>query len=280
MVIYGEYLFLENFITGIIITYFTGKIAGEELKKWRIVLCGICCGAYSFVIFTSIAGIVSLIGKIMFVGLITWLAFGKGSLKRMVVIAILFLIVTFLYGGITIAFLTAFSWEGITDAAGLYLPQATYLTVTSAAISAMLVVLLTISLIRTRRQEERNAVEAIVCMGDKQWNLKGFIDSGNFLREPLTGRPVAVVSKALMEQMLSGIEDAQVRYTVIPYQSIGVKRGVMEGYKADYVRVPGKTIRKPVLAVCEDDDGLAGGNDRQILLPGSMLERGIYAKFD
>ena len=205
-------------------------------------MCGICCGVYSFIIFTSIAGILSLAGKIIFAGLITWLAFGKRSLKRMVMNAILFLIVTFLYGGITI-------------------------------------VLLTISLIRTKRQEERSAVETIVCMGDKQWNLEGFIDSGNFLKEPLTGRPVAVVSKALMEQMLAGIEDAQVRYTVIPYNAVGVKTGIMDGYKADYVRIPGKMIKKPVLAVSEDIWS-TGGNERQILLPGSMLERGIYAKFD
>ena len=279
MVIYGEYLFLENFITGIIITYFTGRIAGEELKRWRIVLCGICCGIYSFVIFTSIAGVLSLAGKIIFAGLITWLAFGKGLLKRMVFNAILFLIVTFLYGGITIALLTAFSWEGITAAEGLYMPHITYLTVTSAAIAGMLIVLLTVSLIKAKRQEERSAVETIVCMGDKQWNLEGFIDSGNFLKEPLTGRPVAVVSKALMEQMLAGIEDARVRYTVIPYNAVGVKTGTLDGYKADYVKIPGKMIKKPVLAVSEDL-WPTGGNERQILLPGSMLERGIYAKFD
>ena len=38
-------------------------------------------------------------------------------------------------------------------------------------------------------------------------------------------------------------------------------------------------IKKPVLAVSEDL-WPTGGNERQILLPGSMLERGIYAKFD
>lgn len=279
MVIYGEYLFLENFITGVIITYFTGRIAGESLRRWRIVLCGICCGLYSFTLFTSIAGVLSLAGKIIFAGLITWLAFGKRSLKRMVANAILFLIVTFLYGGITIALLTAFSWEGITAAEGVYLPHVTYLTVTSAAISALLIVWLTISLIKGKREEERSRVETIVCMGDKQWNLEGFIDSGNFLKEPLTGRPVAVVSKNLMEQMLEGLEDVQIRYTVIPYNAIGVKSGIMDGYKADYVKIPGKMIRKPVLAVSKDI-WLTGGNERQILLPGSMLERGIYAKFD
>ena len=249
------------------------------MKRWRIVLCGICCGIYAFSIFTSIAGVLSLAGKIMFAGLITWLAFGIRSIKRMVASAILFLIVTFLYGGITIGLLTAFSWEGITAAEGVYMPHVTYLTVTSAAIAAMLLVLLTINLIKARRQEERSAVETIVCMGDKQWNLEGFIDSGNFLKEPLTGRPVAVVSKALMEQMLAGMGDAQVRYTVIPYNAIGVKTGIMEGYKADYVKIPGKMIKKPVLAVSEDL-WPTGGNERQILLPGSMLERGIYAKFD
>lgn len=56
----------------------------------------------------ALQGFCSLAGKIIFAGLITWLAFGKGLLKRMVFNAILFLIVTFLYGGITIAAVNRF----------------------------------------------------------------------------------------------------------------------------------------------------------------------------
>ena len=46
-------------------------------------------------------------------------------------------------------------------------------------------------------------------MGGQLWRLTGFIDSGNLLREPLSGKPVALVGKALMEEMLAGLSDAR-----------------------------------------------------------------------
>lgn len=280
MVIYGEYLFLENFITGFIIFFFTGKIAGEKTKLWRLLICAVCSGAYSFVLFTGLAGVLSLVCKLSFAVVMTMVAFGAKSLKRVMMNAVLFMVVTFLYGGITIALLIAFSWEGVTAAEGLYMPSATYLTVTCAGTAAALIVYLTVNLIRTKRQEQRSSVETVVSMNGKEWMLKGYIDSGNFLKEPITGRPVAVAPRSVMESMLSQIEDGRVRYTVVPYNAVGVKIGIMDGYRVDYMKISGKTVGKPVLAVCGDDEFPADKNERQILLPGSMLERGIYADLD
>lgn len=281
MVIYGEYLFLENFITGLVILYFTGRIAGEELRPVRLAICGLCCGAYSFVLFIAAAGVLSALGKLVFAVSMVLIAFGKKSWKQVLSRAALFLLVTFLYGGIAIALLSAFRWEGISGTEGMYMPAATYLTVMFAATAAALILRLAVSLICERRHAERTSIETIVSMGRRQWKLQGFIDSGNMLREPLTRRPVAVVSRTLMEEILDEIEDTEVRYTVVPFKSIGAASGVMDGYRADYVRIPGRTIKKPVLAVCEDDAFLkTEEGEGQILLPASMLERGIYANID
>ena len=37
MVIYGEYLFLENFITGMLLLILTAKLLGEKIRRWRFV---------------------------------------------------------------------------------------------------------------------------------------------------------------------------------------------------------------------------------------------------
>lgn len=281
MVIYGEYLFLENFITGLAILYFTGRVSGEKLRTARILAGGVCCGAYSFTLFIGLPGILSVLGNLSFSAVAVIVSFGRKTWKRLLVYAALFLIVTFLYGGTAIALLGAFGWEGAAWTGGVYLPAATYLTVMFSATAAALIMQAAVSLIRERRRAERTSVEAVVAMGKKQWRLQGFIDSGNMLREPLSRRPVAVVSRTMMERILSELEDTEVRYTVVPYRSVGVSSGVMDGYRADFVRVDGRTIKKPVLAVCEDDSFLtAEEGGKQILLPASMLERGIYANID
>ena len=54
MVVYAEYLFLENFITGLIILYFSGRICGRKTKKIRLCAGGALCGLFSFTLFVNI----------------------------------------------------------------------------------------------------------------------------------------------------------------------------------------------------------------------------------
>lgn len=281
MIIYGEYLFLENFITGVIIMYFTGKIAGKSPRLLRLLLCGIGCGAYAFTMFMAIPPLLSVLGKILFVLGISWVAFGFQPLRKLLLSGMLFFAVTVLYGGLTMALLSSFQWEGIAVSEGIYMPAATYFTVSFSAAFAVLFVALIISIIKTRRQQQRTRISVTLSMGNKNWDMEGFVDSGNFLREPFSGKPVAVVRKSMMEQMLKDHGDKTVRYMAIPYSTVGTEKGVMDGYRIDALKAGEQTIRKPILAVCEDETFLTGEKDRgQILLPESMLERGIYGDFN
>ena len=186
---------------------------------------------------------------------------------------------TVLYGGTASAFLTGFSWQGTAGPKGMYMPFATYLTVTCAAAAASLFVRLIVDIVKVKRQEARTKVEVTVCMGTEQLHLTGFIDSGNLLREPLSRKPVAVVKAEIMGKLLKAAPDAACRYTAIPYSAVGTEKGIMDGYRADAMVIGGMTIRNPVLAVCGNCDFPGGEYDRgQILLPESMLERGIYAE--
>ena len=126
----------------------------------------------------------------------------------------------------------------------------------------------------------RTEVTVILQLGEVSWELTGFIDSGNFLSEPFTGKPVAVVRREVMEKLLQTMEMPQARYTAVPYHTVGTEKGVLDGYRIDALTVLSQTVKKPVLAVCEGKEFLSGGKENgQILLPESMLERGIYADF-
>lgn len=278
MVIYGEYLFLENFISGLIITYFTGKIAGCPAGRLRLTLCGLLCGAFSFTMFASLPGIVSAGSKLLFAMTAAVSAFDWKGLRQTAALAALFLIVTVFYGGTAVALLSFFGWQGTVCGAGVYLPRATYLTVSAAAVCALLFLQLAVSLIRTKRQASRTLTAAAVSMGGKTWKVTGFIDSGNLLREPLSGRPVALVGKTLMEEMLDGLSDADTRYAAVPYRAVGTEHGLLDGWRADHIIFEGRQVDQPVLAVWGDGRFLPGQSEEQILLPAEMLERGIYAE--
>ena len=44
MVIYGEYLFLENLISGVLLLLLTGKLLGERIRKGRFLCAALLCG--------------------------------------------------------------------------------------------------------------------------------------------------------------------------------------------------------------------------------------------
>lgn len=68
---------------------------------------------------------------------------------------------------------------------------------------------------------------AILCRNGIRVKAAGLTDSGNSLTEPISGKPVCVVGKSLFER-LWGKDTGGFR--VIPYHSIGKKRGIMKGY--------------------------------------------------
>lgn len=280
MAIYGEYLFLENFATGIMILFFTGKILGVRTGSLQCLFCGSCCGAYAFAIFLPIGGILSWACKIVFSLLMVWIAFGAKTREKLLQSAAVFLGITILYGGIAIALLTSFSRTGVTAAAGVYLTPQTYLSVTVAAILAALFLWFLLKILKERRLEARRYIETEVRVESSAWKLWGLIDSGNDLREPLTGRPVCIVDRHLGEKMLqeAGLSaTAETRFTVIPYRSVGTKHGVLEGFRADEICFEdGTIVKRPIIALCEEDHFQGSIGTLQILLPASLLERGIY----
>lgn len=278
MVIYGEYLFLENLITGMIILFFTGKTLGEKVHPFRMILCGICCGAYGFILFTTIQGIISILGKLLFSIAMVTLAFGKKTLKRTLQNSLIFFVITVLYGGLAIAMITSFGLVGVTAATGIYFPPLTYLSVTAVAAGSAWIIDMLLILLRTKRMEKRTTAVVKMTVDGCTWFMKGLIDSGNALCEPLTGKPVCIVRRDLMDEILKGVELPERRYAVIPYRTIGVDCGVLEGYRVDNLVIEGEKetqLLSPVLAICEEQSFFQEEKDLEILLPGSILERGI-----
>ena len=247
-----------------------------------MMISGICCGAYAFVIFVPLGGLLSWICKGAFSSLMVWAAFRPDNRKKLLYGTMVFLGVTFFYGGIAIAFLTSFSRTGVTAAAGVYLSPLTYVSVTAAATGAALFLWFLLNILKTRRMDGRRIIETELILGTARWKLQGFIDTGNDLTDPLTGGPVCIVDRMLGQRMMKeagGTDLAETRYRAIPYRAVGTEQGILDGFRMDAISFPdGFTVKNPVIAFCEEGHfrGKQGESENQILLPASLLERGIY----
>ena len=88
----------------------------------------------------------------------------------------------------------------------------------------------------------------------KTANVHAIVDSGNLLKEPITGASVIVVEKSKLEELIeknildnlqeiiSGrheilTEEYISKFRLIPFSSLGMQNGMLLGFKPDYVVV-------------------------------------------
>ncbi len=100
--------------------------------------------------------------------------------------------------------------------------------------------------------------------------LRGMIDTGNCLEEPLTGRPVSIVDAVPARRLLGETWEERRGFYLIPFHSVGTGKGWMQGVTIDRMTVElsegTAVIKRPVLAIY-DGQVSAGGRFQVILHP-------------
>lgn len=86
-------------------------------------------------------------------------------------------------------------------------------------------------------------------------SLEAIVDTGNSLVEPLSGKPVSVVSKNTIIQL--GLKDLSKELVrIIPFNSVGKEKGILIGVQIDYMEINKKglkiTVTKPMLGIYEN----------------------------
>ncbi len=77
------------------------------------------------------------------------------------------------------------------------------------------------------RRTEEDKLCRVILSGTEQMVVDALIDTGNSLTEPISGKPVSVLDKAVFNRLF---QEKPENYRVIPYHSIGRKRGILPGY--------------------------------------------------
>lgn len=130
-----------------------------------------------------------------------------------------------------------------------------------------------IRLLALRRRRSRESCRVTLRGTDgHSVQLPGLVDTGNSLREPISGRPVAVLEKKVWEELYP--EQAPPGMRVIPYHSVGKMAGIMTGYPVKSLEVEIEGIRRTCedvyVAVCQEKLSETGAYG--ILLQPSMFE--------
>lgn len=286
MIIYGEFLFLENAVSGAVILMLTGRLCGYRIKRGKhgsdkispliMTVGSIMCGAYAFVLFVNLHWAVALAGKLAFSAIVVQVVFRPATVKSFGRAVIAFYAVSFLMGGITIAIMYMTGAPGMSANGSLYLYGVKYLYIMVGILASAAIGTWLADNLKEKMHREAVITEIEIHIGEHEWDLKAFIDTGNFLKDPISGYPAVIVSASGERMILNELGDeSESRCCVIPYRSVG-RRGLLYGLRPDYIIVDGMELRKVVLAFSDDDFAPWNGTDEyDVLLQQQLLERGI-----
>ena len=298
MVVYGEYLFLENFITGLLLLYLTARLVmpGQargmdvlrqkpaawdqaqppvraaadgcsQVRLWRLLAGGVLSGGCGFLIFLPMQPAVGILVRVLLSAAVTAAALGRHQILRKTAV---FLVLTFLTGGTAMAVLLWMQVPAIAGNGAMYVGAGTYGRLLAAGVPAAAMGLWLVKLVKTQRMRVRTTGTVEIKIEGRICRLQAMVDSGNCLREPITGRPVILIDEKGRRDCGFCAEKEPRRLAVIPYEAVGVKKGLLQGVRLDGARFEGREIGSVVLAAYE---GRFPGFE--VLLHQDILEEGL-----
>ena len=237
---------------------------------------GLMCGAYSFVLFVPMGWAAAVAGKLLFSLLVILGAFGYGNRNRYFKRVGIFYLVSFLMGGITVGLMYMAKIPGLSANGSVYLHGITYLQVAAGVFATWAAGSWFVRFIRGKLHKEKIFTDIQVEIEEKRWEMRAFVDTGNFLKDPVSGSPAAVLSASIGQKLLNEVKGSlPQRSCVIPYRSVGQK-GILQGLRPDRIIVAGRTIERIVLAISKEDFGSWKGQENyEVLLQQQILEGGV-----
>ncbi len=129
------------------------------------------------------------------------------------------------------------------------------------------------------RGEANGLCRAVLIVERAELEVTALVDSGNSLTEPISGRPVCIVEENVFRELFG--EGVPPGYRVVPYHSIGKKRGIMKGCLLPELRLEIDGIRKSFREVCiaVSPQSIAGAEDaeaesvKMIINPALLQEK-------
>lgn len=249
MIVYGELLFAENAVIGGVLIYITSMIHGIPLSslnaRLRFLAGSLMCGAFSMAIFIGLKSLPMIFFECVFSICLSLVVFGRDDSKWRIPWqkAVTFILTTYFMAGIIMGILLAINQPGIHTAAGIYTGDM------KAGVLALLVMFSTITVrqvikvVSKRKLHTDYRYTVRMVMNDREMMAEAFLDTGNRLKDPMTGRSVAVASDVLWSRMQRCGFASEERFAVVPYRTVG-GRGLLDAVRMDYIVIAAEAQRK------------------------------------
>lgn len=263
MTLYLDVIFLENLFMNSIILLATGIILKEPTYILRNVLASAIGSIYAIIIYVTKIEIYSNIFlKIILSIIIIYIAFKPGSFKSLMKHLIIFYLTSFTFGGVAIALLYFVSPQDILYQDGVLIGLYPIKIILIGGILGFFIITISFKNIKGKLGKNDMFCFIKIYEKDKALIIKGIIDTGNFLKDPITKIPVIVIEKQKLfeifpNRMLANIEDVikgkdvqlgeySSKIRLIPFNSLGKENGMLLGIKCDNIEIEYQDVTKKI----------------------------------
>ena len=294
MTIYLDIVLIENLCMNYIILFATGFIMKIKLHHIRIILSALLGGVYAILSYIEIFPLYSNMAvKIALSICMIYIAFFPKGVKALLKHLVMFYLVSFAFGGCAFALLYFIKPEDIFMINGVYVGTYPIKIALLGGVVGFVITYIAFKVVKTRMTKKSLIHDVEIKIEEKIIKLKALLDTGNGLKEPITGEPVIVVEKDRLYGILPGnilnnidkiiggdwgnLEENleyRTRFRIIPFKSIGKQNGMLLGFRVDEVNVItdiDKIVNQKVI-MCIYNQTLTRTNTYSALIGLDMLE--------
>lgn len=259
MTIYIDIIIVENLIMNYIILYATGIISKDKISYTRIFFASLIGAIYAVTEYILKLNIYSnILIKIILSIIIVYVAFYPQNVKKMYKQLVMFYVTTFTFGGVATYLIYVLKPQNIIIKNGMYVGTYVLKVIFLGAIVGTAILFVAFKLAKNKITKKDMICKIKIKINGKEKVLDAMVDTGNMLKEPITGTPVAVVERTSLydllpkeilnntESILGGDfgkipEDIKNEYIpklkIIPFASLGRQNGMIVGIKPEKIEV-------------------------------------------
>lgn len=198
---------------------------------------------------------------------------------------LIFYLTSFLFGGVAFALIYVVKPQDILMKNGLFMGTYPLKTIFLGAILASIILITAFKVVKTKISKKDMFCKIYININGKKIETIAMVDTGNLLKDPISGCPVVVVEASLLENSIpkeiiqnleniiggdfSNVND-EIRniylskLKLIPYSSLGRQNGMLLGIKADKLEIE------------TEDEKVQKQNIIIGMYPQSLTKRGEY----
>ena len=255
MTIYIDIVLIENIFMNYIILFATATINKTEIHLIRIFSASLLGGIYAIVAYISdLEFYKTLTLKLLLSIAIIYIAFKPITMKKCLKQLLIFYLTSFTFGGTAFALLYFIKPSEIFMQNGIYIGAYPLKVAILGGIVGFITIVIAFKIIKGKMTSKNMYCKIEIEIDGKKIESNAMIDTGNLLKEPISGNPVIIVENEILQNILpneilnntqkiieGNTQEIPIDYLsklrVIPFTSLGMPNGMLLGIKANKITI-------------------------------------------